>query len=127
MRNYMPRSHREFLAYMSEKSNIREYTLNATTTPALRNAYNEAVEALVAFRNIHIQIVAGYIIAPSRAPRASYIVQNRTLNLATASTKAQRTANTNERQQLAGTGGTMLIPFLKQTRDETGEAAVVSS
>ncbi|KEF52653.1 indoleamine 2,3-dioxygenase [Exophiala aquamarina CBS 119918] len=126
MRNYMPRGHREFLAYMTKKSNIREYASNASTSPTIRNAYNKAVEALVAFRNIHIQIVAGYIIAPSRAPGASYIVQNRTLNLATASTRGQETS-TNEKQQLAGTGGTMLIPFLKRTRDETGEAAVAIS
>jgi len=123
----MPRGHREFLAYMSEKSNIREYALNTTATPAIRNAYNATVEALVAFRNIHIQIVAGYIIAPSRAPRASYIAQNRALNLATASTKGQQAARASEKQQLAGTGGTMLIPFLKQTRDETVEAVMATS
>lgn len=122
----MPRGHREFLSYVSEISNIRQYASSPTTAPAVSNAYNAAVEALVAFRNIHIQIVAGYIIAPSRSPRAKYIVQTQTLNLATASTKGQQTS-TNEKQQLAGTGGTMLIPFLKQTRDETGEAAVTAA
>jgi indoleamine 2,3-dioxygenase len=119
----MPRGHREFLSYVSQISNIRQYASSPTATPAVRNGYNAAVESLVAFRNIHIQIVAGYIITPSRSPRAKYIVQNQTLNLATASTKGQLT-NTNEKQQLAGTGGTMLIPFLKKTRDETGDAVV---
>lgn len=119
----MPRNHREFLSYISERSNIRQYASCATTAPSVRDRYNEAVDALVAFRNIHIQIVAGYIITPSRSPRAEYIVEKQGLNLATASTRGQQ-SSTNERQQLAGTGGTALIPFLKQTRDETGEAAV---
>lgn len=122
----MPRRHREFLSYMSEKSRVRQYAESQGVTSRVSIAYNEAVEALVAFRNIHIQIVARYIINPSRSPVSDRVVQRKGLNLATASSRAADSDDLEKKQQLAGTGGTMLIPFLKKTRDETSEATISS-
>lgn len=117
MRKYMPGPHRDFLDHMDTIANIRQYVSNSISGPELSEAYNLAVESLKEFRNIHIQIVTKYIIIPSRRGQQSK-VKPAGLNLAVASSRA------GEEKKLHGTGGTELLPFLKQSRDETGEAAV---
>jgi indoleamine 2,3-dioxygenase len=114
MRNYMPGLHRRFLAHLESISNIRQYAVQ-TSVPEILEAYNFAVKELERFRDIHIQIVTRYIIRPSRqqAP-AAYPG----LNLAIASSKAGET------KSLHGTGGTELLPFLRQSRDETKDTAL---
>lgn len=115
MRQYMPGTHRRFLDRVTKMANLRELALRQSSHPLqseLREAFQNAVQALSDFRGIHMQIVARYIIIPSR--QAS--VPGR-LNLAVAS-QAER----NDSKSLTGTGGTDLIPFLKQTREETDRA-----
>lgn len=109
-------------------SKLRDYMSSPSTTPEEHHAYNEAVAALISFRNIHIQIVARYIVMPSRSPPASYIVKRKGVNLATASSKGQVTDDTGapDRRPLHGTGGTNLMPFLKRTRDETRDTTLFS-
>ncbi len=122
----MPRSHREFLCHVSRVNNLRQFVSGLADSQEIHDAHNDAVAALVMFRNIHIQIVARYIVMPSRSPPASYIKQKKGLNLATASLQTQTAglvAMANKRQ-LQGTGGTNLMPFLKRTRDETRDAAI---
>ena len=115
MRNYMPGPHRKFLKHMDRISNIRQYVTTSASGPEITEAYNLAVASLGEFRDKHIQIVTRYIINPSRKapPTASS-----GLNLAVAST------NESSGRKLHGTGGTELLPFLKQSRDETKETAV---
>lgn len=133
----MPRPHREFLRHISRTNNLREYITRPTVGPEVLNVYNEAVAALVSLRNIHIQIVARYIVMPSRSPPAPYIIQKRGLNLATASSSSSSSSSAllaqtkdgseqpgTTRGELHGTGGTNLMPFLKRTRDETRAAAL---
>ncbi|KAF2138876.1 uncharacterized protein K452DRAFT_255812 [Aplosporella prunicola CBS 121167] len=120
MRNYMPGPHRRFLQNLTRTTNIREYALNPTTDPTVLAAYNATVEALAAFRDIHIRLVTRYIIAPSRKPARPQDA-NMT-NLATIS-HVKDEEKTTEPHVLYGTGGTALIPFLKRTRDETKAAA----
>jgi indoleamine 2,3-dioxygenase len=71
-------------------------------------------------RDKHIQIVSRYIILQSRGARAASQPgepsKPAVKNLATAAPK--------DNKKLRGTGGTALIPFLKQARDETGEPAI---
>lgn len=113
MRSYMPGPHRDFLDHMDKISNIREYVMNSAAGPEVLDAYNLAVLRLKEFRDVHIQIVTKYIIIPSRKMPMSV---GGGLNLAVAST--------NDKSKLKGTGGTDLIPFLKQSRDETGATRI---
>jgi len=118
MRRYMPGPHARFLADVSQVANIREFVQDNKSNQELCLAYDACLAMLSAFRDKHTAIVTRYIITPSRAVRARSRSQSRKrVNLAAASAKAQAKGQ-------KGTGGTALIPFLKQARDETGEPAI---
>ncbi|KAL3419501.1 indoleamine 2,3-dioxygenase [Phlyctema vagabunda] len=113
MRRYMPGYHSKFLSHMESIANIRPYALN-NTSPEVTAAYNMAVARLSSFRDVHIQIVTRYILNPSRIKNEeSKTSASAGLNLAVASSNSATTKG------LHGTGGTELLPFLKQSRDET--------
>ncbi|RFU31139.1 hypothetical protein B7463_g5215, partial [Scytalidium lignicola] len=118
MRNYMPTPHREFLLKIESISNIRSFVQTNPSSEALLDAYNLAVTRLKQFRDIHIQIVTRYIISPSRKVSPE---KGTGLNLAIASAKENREKG---RDDLKGTGGTELMPFLKKCRDETISAGM---
>lgn len=111
----MPGTHRRFLEMMDSTANIREYA-EKTSAAGVTEAYNSAVKELELFRNIHIQVVTRFIITPSRRKVPNPVPG---LNLAIASTNA-------DTKELHGTGGTQLLPFLKQSRDETKDAALAT-
>jgi indoleamine 2,3-dioxygenase len=123
MRRYMPGPHARFLDDVASVANIRDFVQSrAQTDRPLGLAYDACLSMLRSFRDIHIAIVTRYIVVPSRENRARSrsrspeATRNRQ-NLATASKNASN-------KKVKGTGGTALIPFLKQARDETGEPAV---
>ncbi|XXH03290.1 suppressor protein stp22 of temperature-sensitive alpha-factor receptor and arginine permease [Hypoxylon texense] len=123
MRRYMPGPHARFLNDVGAVANIRDFVESrAASDPSLGIAYDACLAMLRTFRDIHIAIVTRYIILPSRENRARSrsrspeAVRHRQ-NLATASKNETH-------KKVKGTGGTALIPFLKQARDETGEPSV---
>lgn len=116
MRSYMPGPHRQFLEHVEAVANIREFVDAQKGDKALSIAYDACLSMLRNLRDHHIRMVSRYIIIPSReAHRQAQPGAPR--NLATAR------PNQSDRK-LRGTGGTALIPFLKQARDETGEPAI---
>ncbi|KAI0470730.1 indoleamine 2,3-dioxygenase [Xylariaceae sp. FL0804] len=141
MRHYMPGPHARFLNDVAAVANIRAFVeARRDGDRALCVAYDACLAMLQTFRDAHIAIVTRYIILPSRENRARsrsrspeatrrqhqpqqqqqsppQPKQQQQQNLATAS-RAQKHG------KVKGTGGTALIPFLKQARDETGEPAV---
>ncbi|KAK6951206.1 hypothetical protein Daesc_007737 [Daldinia eschscholtzii] len=123
MRRYMPGPHARFLNDVGAVANIREFVESrAASDRPLSIAYDACLSMLRAFRDIHIAIVTRYIVLPSRENRARSrsrspeATRNR-VNLATASKNEAH-------KKVKGTGGTALIPFLKQARDETGEPSI---
>lgn len=113
MRSYMPGKHRQFLEALSEVAEIREYVVRkGDEIPELILSYDACLAMLRAFRDRHIQVVSRYIILQAQKQNTGTGIRRH--GLATAE-KATR-----------GTGGTALIPFLKQARDETGDAAAGS-
>ncbi|KAK4070570.1 hypothetical protein Trihar35433_5037 [Trichoderma harzianum] len=120
-REYMPGPHRRFLLHVAEACNIRELAMLPEDKVAsaerqrLRSAYLAAVDQLCEFRSIHIQIITRYIILPSKKQLKGSSMRN----LANpASYGMENAAN----DTIIGTGGTRLISFLKETRDETFNA-----
>ncbi|RAL11059.1 indoleamine 2,3-dioxygenase [Aspergillus homomorphus CBS 101889] len=125
MRNYMPGPHRRFLEMMVRTANIRSYALSYKAGSPVRDAYNEAVMSLGRFRDKHVRMVTRYIIRPARATPPSETSSQ--LNLATTtSTRMESWNGQGVTDGVHGTGGTDLIPFLKQTRDTTKAAACYS-
>ncbi|KAI9892034.1 MAG: hypothetical protein M1814_002229 [Vezdaea aestivalis] len=127
MRAYMPLSHQRFLQSVESVANIRAFVDANSQYKDLTVAYDACLMMLRTFRDKHIQMVSRYIIIQSRESRAhSRSISPRAApqvrNIASAGMEAGR--NPNGRGRFRGTGGTALIPFLKQARDETGEPAV---
>ncbi|KAA6407755.1 MAG: indoleamine 2 [Lasallia pustulata] len=128
MRSYMPGPHRRFLEHVSNAANIREFVETHRTNRALSIAYDACLAMLRSLRDKHIQMVSRYIIVKSRESRShsrslSPRAAPQPINLATAMKNNCRD-NRPGSKKLRGTGGTALIPFLKQARDETGEPAI---
>ncbi|KAF1948511.1 indoleamine 2,3-dioxygenase beta type [Byssothecium circinans] len=119
MRRYMPGPHARFLDDVEAIANIRAYVDCHQDDDVLVTAFNNAVTALSKFRDTHIALVTRYIIIPSRMAKPAHSVKRK--DIASASTKMALEAQT---QELRGTGGTKLIPFLRTSRDETGETAI---
>lgn len=119
MRRYMPGPHARFLDDVEAIANIRAYVDAHQEDVALVTAFNDAVTALSRFRDKHIALVTRFIIIPSRMPKPVNGVNRK--DIASASTKMALEAQT---QELRGTGGTKLIPFLRTSRDETSETQV---
>lgn len=133
MRRYMPGPHARFLRDVEGVANIRDFVEARRDNRGLCLAYDACLAMLSAFRDTHINIVTRYIILPSRESRArsrsrSPEAARQRLNIASASRQGQRHGDPaqsgDKNKKLKGTGGTALIPFLKQARDETGEPAV---
>ncbi|KAI9823748.1 MAG: hypothetical protein M1832_002305 [Thelocarpon impressellum] len=127
MRSYMPGPHRRFLEHVSRVANIRHYVESHRSDRALCIAYDACLAMLRALRDKHIQMVSRYIVIKSResrsharslSPRAAPPI----VNIASAAPAVRDKAAASKK--LRGTGGTALIPFLKQARDETGEPAI---
>lgn len=101
MRGYMPGPHRRFLEDLTRVSNLRDFISSypeCAEGEELREAYDACLAGLRRFRDIHIQIVSRYILIPSRK------------------TSVKKNGNLGGE---TGTGGTQLIPFLKQVKEET--------
>ncbi|KAI1380049.1 indoleamine 2,3-dioxygenase [Hypoxylon crocopeplum] len=121
VRSYMPAPHRAFLEHVSCMGSLKDLANEpggSEEQRQLRRSFQAATKALGDFRNRHMQIVTRYIIIPSRKQS-----QASTINLATTSSRS----NQSRKGELTGTGGTELIPFLKQTRDETYMTGIVTS
>lgn len=159
VREYMPLKHRQFLSLVGKmglgKGGIRKAVMEMVEAAEhegrelddkekeLQGAFTDATRALAGFRNKHLQIVARYIVIPSRQPVPEGMErrgvslgdgevgegkEGQVVNLATASSGLSMQRNDDKKEEgpeLTGTGGTALLPFLKQTRDETLKAGEV--
>lgn len=128
MRSYMPGPHRRFLEHVSNVANTREFVESHRTNRALSIAYDACLAMLRALRDKHIQMVSRYIIVKSRESRSdSRSLSPRAAPQPIIHATAMKNNSRDSRpasKKLRGTGGTALIPFLKQARDETGEPAI---
>ena len=128
MRSYMPGPHRRFLEHVSNVANIRDYVESHRSNRGLSIAYDACLAMLRSLRDKHIQLVSRYIIVKSRESRShtrslSPTAAPQPINIANAHKQHSKDSRPGNKK-LRGTGGTALIPFLKQARDETGEPAI---
>ncbi len=92
MRDYMPVQDRYFIEEVERGPSARALVLERMQgLPALRKAYNAAVEALYEFRRLHIEYAAMYVLKPGERESKGHV----------------------------GTGGTPFTVYLKKHIDET--------
>jgi indoleamine 2,3-dioxygenase len=92
MRDYMPPRHKAFIEAVEAAPSLREAVL-ACGGAELREAYNECLRWLEAFRSTHLDYAARYIHRQSQASASN--------------------------PTAVGTGGTPFMPYLRKHRDET--------
>jgi len=111
MEYYMPRHHRAFLRHLRSRphdtSLLHLITTSPLATDAIKSSFNAAVMALKRFRDNHIRIAVLYIV--SQAKKASRGVED---------------GAEEQEEGVMGTGGTDLLPFLKNLRDSTARMVV---
>lgn len=119
MKKYMPREHREFLYHLESVCNIREYVSRNASNRALQEAYGRCISMLKIFRDNHIQIVTKYIILPSNSKQHGSNKPNVPSPIEPNTKASGCLGHKVASSKTIGTGGTRLMPFLKQCRDET--------
>ena len=130
MRKYMCGSHRRILEQLERQANIRSYAMEHAADSPLRKAYNDSVLTLCAFRDYHIQLVARYIILAAKKEARATAEASSSVTTKQTQLPEEKTVNiatvTEKKKSLPphGTGGTDLLPFLRQTRDTTRAAAM---
>ncbi|KAF2484026.1 Indoleamine 2,3-dioxygenase [Neohortaea acidophila] len=137
MRKYMPGPHARFLEQVAAVANLRHFVQQHSYDRDLTVAFDACLAMLSALRDKHIQMVSRYIVIQSHAAKKTQQQQqqqdaphapNQATKLNLAHRPKQPSADGKEdkelKRDLKGTGGSSLIPFLRQAREETGEPAV---
>lgn len=93
MQDYMPKEHRDFLAYVAQNNIVRSFVEEHKQQTQLREAYNACLQLLHEFRAIHLRYAANYI------------------------QKQHQTSGGNPTD--VGTGGTPFMDYLRQHKEET--------
>lgn len=114
MRDYMPGPHKRFLEHTSVVANLRPFVETHADDSDIRVAFDDCCKALANWRSSHLKIVSRYVTIIAAKP------QDWTRNDTGGEKKNLAQASKGEKD-LKGTGGTALMPFLKQARDETLE------
>ena len=128
MRHYMPGQHRRFVEHLASVANVRQYVESVGAESrmdagAVQDAYDACIAMLRRFRDLHLQIVSRFIIVPANAKKQ---LASSTTTSSSSSHRPDRgiaTIEAKNKKEIRGTGGTFLMPFLKQARDETIEKA----
>lgn len=127
MRKYMPGPHARFLERVGEVSNIREFIQQHRYDRELTIAFDACISMLSALRDKHIQMVSRYIIIKSRQAKndatPDQVQGSKKVNLALAH-RTKPSTDAAKQKSLTGTGGSSLVSFLRQARDETGEPTI---
>jgi indoleamine 2,3-dioxygenase len=100
MRAYMPRKHRSFLEVLDKRKSLSDILECYHPPMEVRASFTSCLQALKDWRGKHIAIVSRYILLPAR--RAAAMADEGSVS-----------------SPLLGTGGSPLVDFLKQSRDET--------
>jgi indoleamine 2,3-dioxygenase len=113
----MPRKHRDFLEAVERLPTIRFFVQQHGEDESLCRAFDDCLEQLRQWRGSHIAVVSKYIVRPARR-HAEKTVPGTTGPRDGSEPTGFGTDHV-EGEDLTGTGGSALIPFLKKTRDET--------
>lgn len=122
MREYMPGNHRRFLEHIAEIANIQTFVEERSDHQDLLTAYNACLEMMGSMRDVHIRIVARYIVTQSlkRGGRGLCSCDENT------SVPRTESPSVAPGKTGMGLGGTDLIPFLSRIRTGTRQSKMSS-
>ena len=110
----MPSEHRSFLDVVAKLPSLRDYVDSRPDDQRLVDVYNGCLQQLSNWRSRHIGVVTTHIVSPARneqpkgkKPHPEEVTEGLSVK---------------DESQLKGTGGSALIPFLKQAKQETLDA-----
>lgn len=106
----MPGIHRDFLDEVSRLPSLREFVEAHPEDAELRSVFNECLQQLKSWRGRHIAIVSKYIVQTARQAEKAAQVDK---------VEKSGPVDTDKEWELQGTGGSALIPFLRQAKDDT--------
>lgn len=113
MRSYMPPAHRQLIEDISIQPSLKGF-VQQQASEHLNQAFHRCVTKLLALRNYHISVVSRYITVPAARARqirdATFEVEEEIISKAPAVLEER------------GTGGSSLMMFLKNVRNETKDA-----
>ena len=111
---YMPREHRTFLELVAKLPSLREYVGARPDDQKLNRTYNGCLQELASWRSRHIGVVTTHIVTPSRNEQREGRKPD--------PEEVTDGLSVQDESKLKGTGGSPLIPFLKQAKQETLDA-----
>ncbi|KAE9400106.1 Indoleamine 2,3-dioxygenase [Gymnopus androsaceus JB14] len=103
MRQYMPAKHRAYLEDLERSSELASIRTAIEQMSELHGPYNKAVQALIHFRNRHLQIACRYVVVFKDRGNGSMAITDETAQV----------------KPVKGTGGNHLSLLLKAGRDAT--------
>lgn len=106
----MPGPQREFLVQVSKLPSLRQYVEAHLSDAELETAYDDCMQKLKSWRGKHIATVSKYIVQPAREAQRTAVAEK---------IEVTGASETDQEWELQGTGGSALIPFLRQSRDDT--------
>ena len=112
MQTYMPKNHRMFLSHLKTNPRPLRAFVAERNDETLMTAFNHAVIALKEFRDAHMIIASLFILGPARRAAKRKLED------------AEAGDNPTPRAPPKGTGGTDLVRFLKDTRDQTKKTVI---
>ncbi len=131
MRKYMPGPHARFLERVGEVANIRQFVQQHKYDRELTVAFDACLAMLSALRDKHMQMVSRYIVVQSQQAKKASQQKSEDGKQPTKVNLAHRSKQTSDgkgneepKKDLKGTGGSSLVSFLRQAREETGEPAI---
>lgn len=113
MRSYMPPAHRKLIEDISVQPSLKSF-VQQQASEHLNQAFHGCVTKLLALRNYHISVVSRFITVPAARARQ---IRDETFE-AEEEVISKAPAGLEER----GTGGSSLMMFLKNVRNETKDA-----
>jgi indoleamine 2,3-dioxygenase len=111
MRTYMPREHREFLDVAEKLPSIRDFVESRPDDKTLVDAYNSCLQQLSNWRSRHTGVVTTHIVNQARKQKPAEVRPD--------PEEVRDGLSVKDEYALQGSGGSALIPFLKQARQET--------
>lgn len=113
----MPPAHKELIEDISKQPSLKSF-VQQQANEQLKEVFHECVTKILDFRNYHINIVSRFITVPATRAR-----QIRAQNRQSGEEEISRAPIALEER---GTGGSSIMIFLKNVRNETKDAVLPS-